>query len=169
MAVKRIEDAICDVLKNGSKENALEFTAYLRDKEIALDESENYWEVAYKGKTLCSLWISGSDDIPGPWTIWSAQEPDSWAYWSDNNDDSKSVYANVDEHTKEIAWANVNVCGNCGGCESPGGRRKTVLGKDFENLCNSTMQFVNPETDALTCAKKMIDIRISDILADTAR
>lgn len=169
MSAKKIEDVICDALKNDTKRNALDFVAYLQAKEIPLDESENYWEVNYKGKNVCSLWVNGSDDIPGPWTIWSAQEPDSWADWPDDESDRKYAVPEVDERIKEIAWANVNVCGNCGGCENPGGRRKTVLGKGFDNLCNSTMQFVNPSDDALTCAKKMIDVRINDILKEAVK
>ena len=136
---------------------------------MPLDESDKYWDVKCNGRTVCALWIDGSDSVPGPWTIWSAEEPDSWAYWSDGEENRKYINAMVDEYIKEIAWVNVNVCGNCGGCGKPGGRRKTVLGKDFDGLCNAAMQFVNPNAEALACAKKMVDIRIADILNDVER
>jgi hypothetical protein len=70
----------------------------------------------------------------------------------------------VEYPIKEIAWANVNQCGNCGGCGNPGGKRKTILGKEFDAVCNAAMQFVNPGKESLECAKKMVEIRLSDII-----
>lgn len=165
MSNKRIEDVISDVLTDDAQKNALNFVAYLRANEIPFEESENYWEVKYKDECVCFLWVSGTDDIPGPWTIWSAQVPGSWATWADGEHSSEEfVDIPMDERIREIAWANVNVCGNCGGCDNVGGRRKMVLGKEFDNLCNSTMAFTNPDAEALECAKKIIDIRIGEIL-----
>lgn len=161
MAVRGIENVIKDVLKYDAQKNALDFVTYLRSIDIPIeDESENYWEIKYKNECVCFMWISGSDDLPGPWTIWSAQVPGTWATWGN----CKYVDFPIDEHIKEIAWRNVNVCGKCGGCDNIGGLRKTVLGKEFDDLCNSTMAFTNPDIEALECAKKMVDIRINDIL-----
>lgn len=70
----------------------------------------------------------------------------------------------LDKNLKEVAWKNVNACGNCGGCSNVGGIRKTVLGKEFDRLCNSTMAFTNPDSEVLKCAKKMVEIRKNDIL-----
>ncbi len=153
MSNKRIEAVINDVLNGDTQKNALDFVAYLRANEIPLDEAENYWEVKYKDECVCFIWINGSDEMPGPWTIWSAQVHGTW-----NTD------INLDKQTKEIAWANVNVCGNCGDCSNVGGMRKMILGKEFDNLCNSAMAFTNPDVDALECAKKMVETRIIDIL-----
>jgi len=141
-----IEDVINDTLSGEGQKNALGFAAYLRTNERPLEESENYWEIKHKGDPLCFLWVDGSDKKPGPWTIWSSGE-----------------YADfpVDEHIKEIAWANVNPCGSCGGdCSS--GKRKTIFGKEFDNLCNSAMAFTNPDAVALECAKKLVQVRLSD-------
>ncbi len=160
---RKIDDVINSLLNDDERRNALDFTAYLKSKGLTLDESEQYWEVKHNGRTVCAVWVDGSDNIPGPWTIWSAEEPDSWAYWSSGEESGKRVYAVVDERTKKIAWANVNICGKCGGCDKPGGTRKNVLGKDFDGLCNATMQFVNPGAEAIACAKKMVDIRMADI------
>lgn len=164
MSDKRIEDVIGGVLKGESQKNALDFVAYLRMNGIPLEEAENYWEVKYNNETVCFVWVDGSDEVPGPWTIWSAQVPGAWATWSDGEHKGEYVPFPIDEHIREIAWANVNVCGNCGGCNNPSGMRKTVLGREFDNLCNSTMAFTNPDIEALNCAKKMIDIRKSEIL-----
>lgn len=163
MANKRIEDVINDILKGDTKKNALDFAAYLRKKEIPLEESENYWEVKYKDKCVCFILIINSDDAPGPWTIWSDQEPGTWSKWSSEGEISEYEDFSVDKHTKEIAWANINFCANCGNGCNPG-RSKTILGKRFNNVCSSAMAFTNPDADALECAKKMVDIRINDIL-----
>lgn len=160
MSDKRIEDVIRDALYDDARKNALDFVAYLREHEIPIEESENYWEIKYKNECVCFIWINGADEAPGPWTIWSVQEPDSWAAWGDHG----YVDVPMDERIKEIAWKNVNVCGNCGGCENQGGRRKTVLGKEFNHLCSSTMAFTCPDAETLECTKKMIEIRIGDIL-----
>lgn len=165
MPNQKIEAVIGSVLTGDAKKNALDFVAYLRAKDIPFDESENYWEVKYKGECICFLWISGTGDLPGPWTIWSAQVPGPWATWDDGEDKSQQYGDfSTDEGTKQIAWAHVNPCANCGGCDNLGGKRKRVLGKEFDNLCNSTLAFTNPDTEALECAKKMIDARIDQVL-----
>lgn len=161
MPGKRIEVVAGDVLKGDTQKNALDFITYLRSIEIPIEEeSENYWEVKYKDECICFIWINGAEEIPGPWTIWSAQVPGTWAAWGN----CEYVDFPLDEHVKEVAWKNVNVCGNCGGCSNVGGIHKTVLGKEFDDLCNSTMAFTNPDAEALKCAKKMVEIRKNDIL-----
>jgi len=164
MPNKKIEDVIGEVLTGHLQKNALDFVAYLRANKIAFEESENYWEVKYKDECVCFIWINDSDEKPGPWTVWSAQVPGAWATWADDEYSDECVDFSMDERIREIAWVNVNVCENCGGCSSVGGRRKTVLGKEFDHLCNSIMAFTNPNSEALDCAKKMIDIRINEIL-----
>ena len=163
MSKKRIEEVISETLEGNSQKNALDLASYLRANEIALEESESYWEVEYKGKVLCFILINGSDQAPGPWTIWSDQEPGTWTSWSDEGYIHEHKDCSVDEHTKKVAWDNVNFCASCGGDCSPG-RRKTILGKEFDNLCSSAMAFTNPDLEALDCIKKMISIRKSDIL-----
>ncbi len=39
-----------------------------------------------------------------------------------------------------------------------------ILGKEFNNLCNSAMAFTDPDVEAMECAKRMVGIRINDIL-----
>ena len=60
---------------------------------------------------------------------------------------------------KEIAWKHVDICGNCGGCKNPGGNRKTIFGKEFDNICVTPMRFDNPNAETIECVKKLIDIR----------
>ena len=167
MSEKSIENVISKVLKGDSQKKAMEFVSYLKANEVPIGKSENYWEIKYNNECVCYVWISGTEELPGPWTIWSAQVPGTWAVW----DDVDYIDFPIDERTKQVAWANVNVCGNCGdtNCLNPGGKRKTVLGREFNNLCSSTMAFTNPNTEALNCAKKMITVRIDDILKNAKR
>lgn len=162
MPAQKIEDVIMAVLQGDARRNALDFVAYLRTNEIPLEESENYWEVAYKDRCVCFLYINGAGEKPGPWTIWSDQEPGAWASWPGGDDHGEPRDFPMDAHTKEIAWANVNFCGSCGGDCSPG-KRKTILGRDFDNVCGSAMAFTNPDTEALDCAKKMVALRKREI------
>ena len=146
MIKKKIEEVINETLKDEAQKNALDFVCFLRTKGIMLDESENYWEVKYNDKGLCFIWIDGTDNMPGPWTIWSNGDYESFP---------------VDEHIKEIALAHVNPCGNCGANCSPGSN-KTIFGKNFNNICSSVMAFTNPEPTAIECVKKLVEIRISE-------
>jgi len=68
----------------------------------------------------------------------------------------------LSENQKEIVWANIKYCDKCFTCE---GKRRNVLGKEFDNVC-SCCRFVlaNPAGEALDCAKKMVEIRINDII-----
>jgi hypothetical protein len=164
MAKQRIENVINDVLKDDAKKLALEFVAYLQANEIPIDESENYWDIKYKDKSVCFIWIDGSNQKPGPWTIWSDQEPGTWVTWVEGEKADSCKDFSVNEDIKTIAWENVNFCENCGGDCSPG-KQKTILGKAFENVCSSAIAFTNPNAGMVKCAKEMVRMRKNDILA----
>jgi hypothetical protein len=91
-------------------------------------------------------------------------EPLGFILWSD--DSPKNSYANamLDTQTKEVAWQHVDIFGNCGGCGNPGGSHKTILGKEFDNVCITTFRFDNPNAEEIECIKKLIQIRIKDIV-----
>lgn len=166
MAAKRIEEAVAELLDGDARKSALDFAAYLQANEILLGESENYWEAKFRDKCVCFIWVDGSAQLPGPWTVWSDQEPGTWISWSDEDSAHGSEDCSVDEPTKETAWKNANFCADCGGDCSPG-KTKIILGKEFEHLCSSALAFTNPDTAALQCIKNMVDMRKSDILKKT--
>ena len=80
----------------------------------------------------------------GTWTIWP-------------QGDFSTAPTGFDPAMVEIAWVNVNVCGDCGsGCVP--GSRQTVFGKEFDNLCaGAVLAFSNPDAEALECVKKLLE------------
>ena len=163
MTGQKIEQVIHDLLQDDARELALDFVACLRANEIPIEESENYWEVKYNGKTVCFIFINGFDEKPGPWTIWSDQEPGTWVTWEDGGKNGKGANFSVNEEIKLIAWANVNFCESCGGDCSPG-KQKTIFGKVFAHVCSSALAFTNPNADMVRCAIEMVKTRKNDIL-----
>jgi len=145
MSDQKIEVVINEVLKGDTKKNALDFVAYLNDSEMIV--GENHSEVSYKDECICYMHIDGSDQVPGPWTI-----------WSDDNAIYEHGDALLDDHTMEIAWAHANTCGSCGGGCSPG-KRKTIFDKEFDNICSSTFMFTNPDAETLECVKMLLAMR----------
>ena len=164
MSKQNFEAVINETLKDDTKKNALDFITYLGTDEMSYTHSDFCWDVRYKDESVCFIMIGGFEDKQlNHWVIWSDQVPGSWANWDDGENNGGYVDFPVDEHIKELAWANVNICGRCGGECSPG-KRKTVLGKEFDNLCQSAIVFTNPDAETMECAKKMIDARKGDIL-----
>ena len=164
MPEQRIEDFIGEVLTGEDQKNALEFAAYLRESEMQFERGTGYWEgklywvINYKDESVCYILI-GSEEKPGP---------GPWIIWSDDSGSNSFEDFPLDERIKEIAWKNVDICGNCGGCDNRGYTRKTktIFGKEFNNVCLTTMRFTNPDVEELECVKKMMEIRKNYILKD---
>jgi len=142
------EETILKVLEGKSQENALDFAAFLKSNNLAT--GENHGTVTYEGNVIAYIHMDGKNEVPGPWTIWPSVTgtiPEGFT---------------LDERMKEIAWANINVCGKCGGECAPGST-KTVYGKEFDNICGAILQFTNPDADALKCVKTMLQLIKHDI------
>lgn len=161
MSEPRIEHAINETLIGDTQRNALAFVAYLSTNEIlSVRLATGYWEdklyfvCSYRGKSVCYILINGYEE--GSWVIWS---DDSGSNWFEEFP--------LDEHTKEIAWRNVDVCtgGNCAGCSNPGrGTRKTIFGKEINHVCGTAMKFINPDAETVECMKRIFEMRKNDIL-----
>ena len=155
---KRIEDHVDERLTGNAHQNAARFVAHLRANEMLFERGKGYWEdkiywmIKYKNEYVCFILINGSSARDDPWII-----------WSDDSDSHGFEDALLDEQTKEMAWAHVDFCGNCGGDCRPGSR-KIIFGKTFEHVCRTTMKFINPDAVTLACAEKMVDIRKQNIL-----
>ena len=146
MAEQKFEDVINEALNGDLQKNALDFVKYLRDNEMTVAGAK----VSYKGNAMCYMHLDGEDEEPGPWTI-----------WSEGDYSGESTDFPIDERMKEIAWEHVNICGSCGSCKP--GKRKTIFGKEFDNVCNADIAFYKPNAEELECVIKLLDMRKSDI------
>ena len=159
MPEKTMENYISEVLTGSHEQNALDFAAYLRESDMVFVRGNGYWQgklywyIKYKNEYVCYILI-GSEEKPGP---------GPWVVWSD--DSGSECYENfpLDEYTKNILWKNIDFCGN-GGCCNEQGMRKTIFGKEFNNVCRTTFKFINPDKGSLECMKKLVKIRKDDIL-----
>ncbi len=163
MPEQKIENHINDVLTGDAQKLALEFVTCLRVQEMQFERGTGYWEdkrywmIKYKDKYVCFILVNGYGSVR------HQDEPEGWIIWSD---DSGEVdwFANssLDEHTKETALTNVDFCGHCGGsCD--GGFHKTILGKEFDNVCNTTFRFDSPDAEAVESAKRLVELKKNDI------
>jgi len=157
MLKKSIEKAIKRNLRGENFKNALDFTAFLRANKMAFVREGGYWKdklywsVKYKDEYVCFILIGVEypGEAPDRWVIWAAHEANCFEDFP------------LDERMKEIAWANVDICGGCGHCA--GGARKMLFGREFDNVCLTSMSFSNPDAGTLAFMKKMVGIRRGDI------
>ena len=158
MAEKRIEDAFNAFFTGDSLRNALDFAEYIKANGMTYDGE---YEIHYNGKLAC--YINTPSDESQMWSIWTVGDY-SKAY---------EEYP-IDERAKAIAWANVVHCGNCDGTDCDPGKTETIFGKEFANVCRGAdsiaMRFINPDAEALECAKIMVGMRkfLLDGVRDTA-
>ena len=158
-----IENSIMEILNGEARKNALNFAAYLRANGMLFERGKGYWAdkhyymIKYNGEYVCFILINGGEDNT---------EPEGWVVWSDDSGADWFACATPDEHLKETAWKNIDVCANCGGCKHPGGRRRTIFGKAFDNVCLTAMSFNNPNARTLEYVKKIIELRKSAILGN---
>ena len=92
---------------------------------------------------MCFILLGGDDGTEDSWTIWSDDSGSDWF----------ADFA-LDELMTEIAWKHVDICGKCGSCS--GGTRKTIFGKELDNVCRTTFRFSNPNAEAVECLEKNI-------------
>ena len=147
---KKIEDAFNEYLTGEELKNALILAEFLSASEMVYDGE---YEMHYKDELVCYI------NTP-------REQDKQWGIWTVGDYSNEYECFPIDERTKEIAWSNVVKCGNCGGTRdgvgcNPG-KTEVIFGKEFTNVCNGTdnlaMRFVNPDAEALACAKKMIEM-----------
>lgn len=162
MSTEPIDNHINEALAGDAHPLALDFVAHLRMHGMQFERGtgywadKRYWHVKYRGKYVCFILVNGYGNIR------HKDEPEGWFIWSDASDEDWFSGGSIDESLKDIAWAHVDICGNCGGCESRG-KSKTIFGKDFDNVCRTVFRFDNPNADAVECMKKLVELRIAYI------
>ena len=148
---KKIEDIIKSTLNGDAQKNALELIAHITANDFTITMNDENDESGWVVPNLGFIMINGSEEFPGPWTM-----------WMEVNNIGEHSELPIDEHIKEFAWANIAPCGSCGGDCSPG-ITSTIFGKVFENTCQSNLMFTNPDAEAVDRIKKIVDIRKNDI------
>lgn len=157
-----IEAHIYEALTGDAQKLALYFAVYLQALEITLERGtgywtdKRYWMAKYDEKYICFILLNGHGSAA------HKDEPEGWIIWLDDADSRQSQwYANtpLNDEMKETAWRHVDFCANCGSCG--GGTRKTIFGKEFDNVCGTTFRFDNPNTEDIECAKKLAELRMA--------
>jgi len=158
--IENIENIIRNILSEAEIGNALNFVTYLKKNEMEFIRGKGYWKdkfywiMNYKNENVCSILIGPEEKTdPSQWLIWSENSNDNSSHWFEN--------IILDKYIKEIAWKNIDFCGNCGYCL--GGKCKTIFGKEFNNVCGTTFLFKNPNAETLDFMKKMIEFRKNEI------
>ena len=158
-----MEDAMNKAFTDEKLKNALDFAAHLRTlnlpiKEFDKEEKTYFFDIEYKGLVLCYAHISKKS-----MRIFSSQVPCSWFYWSDGEGSFEYAEPVVDDDIKKAAWKKVRKCNSCG-CKNAPGRRKRVLGKNFDNVCVSALGFRMPTASVdWECIKQMVTAMKNDI------
>jgi len=161
MSGQKIENIIGEILIKDAKNNALNFIQYLRENNMVFEREKGYWEnkyywgIKYNDEFVCFILISNEEKT----------NFESWTVWSDDSGSNTFGDGSADEKTKEILWKHVAVCESIDRCFDGCKRsRKTILGKEFDNVCGTAIKFESPCTETVDCMKKMVEIRKNDIL-----
>jgi hypothetical protein len=149
----QFEEYIKENLIGDTQQNALNFVRHLASIGMTSGGSANDGQFIYKGVKVCNTYFGNSKytGYPEPWTIWTEGE---------YSEEIESIPFN--DRMKEIAWANVHNCDeNCPNRNTwcSAGQRKIIFGREFDNVCVSVMGFTNPDTEAVECTKKLMEIR----------
>ena len=138
-------------LTGASQKNALNFVQHLISIGMAATGSINDSRFIYKSKKVCDTYFGSSNNNPG--------YPEPWNVWMTNDYDKEIESFPIDNRIKEVAWANVHNCDNCGADWCISDKRKKIFNRDFDNLCVSVMAFTDPNAEAVECAKKLMEMR----------
>ena len=142
------DDIIVECLDGDDKTIAFNFINYLKSmKMTARWANKNAWEVKYKGRGVCKIYV------------WD----DNWFIrpsFNHNYNDALMTFI-TDNKLEEVIWNNIYHCRGCG--KSPSAcmiKLKSVLGKDFKGVCSCILfQFTNPDLVTLKCVEKLIAYR----------
>lgn len=163
MLKQKIENHINEVLAGNAQKLALDFVTYLRAQEMQFERSTTdywkdklYWYIKYQNEFVGFILINGYGSVG------DKTEPEGWIFWSDNYNSNLFADFPLDECTKETAFEHIDF-GICGG-----GITVKLFGKEFSPVCNgTTFRFNNPESEALECVKKLVEIKKNDIQRKT--
>jgi len=155
---QKLEDYVSEMLEGETQANALDFLAWLKENKLT------------RKKWGESAWIYQAEDSErgrfsikkGMWRV-SVRAPYSAPEFQDFL---------TQENLLDIVHANMNKCRRCDHthlCAAKVGEdkekfigfKKTVLGREFDDLCGVGTNFVNPDKKALECIEKIIEYEIN--------
>lgn len=152
------ETLVRETFPENVQERVLRFFAFLRGEGAVFERAGGYWAGQYYwavrclGEPVFYLLINGTGDEAAfaPITVWA---DDSGSPWYED--------APLSQMEKELCWKRVDICERCGSCA--GGTKKTVFGRNFENVCRTTLRFIGPNREELSLLEKLAGLRINDI------
>lgn len=158
MAELNIEYDIQRGLSSEEQEVAMDFVRFLKENHLSFYRDNGaYWNdkiyywVKREEDCVCFIAIKNPDEESNHWTVWSDDMDSEWL-----------ETASVNDEVKEAAWRHVDHCGHCGSCG--GGRRQIIFGKEFDDVCGCTFRIDNPKYEDLLFLKKMVEIRMKEIV-----
>ena len=171
----KIEEETRRYLKGDNLKNALNLLAYLKESGRTWVLSEYHPEFFYMDEMTClfAFMKSKLDEatldnlrkmIEGAGNRFVYDPVSSWniCCWQHDDDIYELDNFPVDEDVKEYARENVWKCIGChavdGGCPSPGGRRRIVFGKEYDNACCNVFQLANPDEKELEHIKTLMEL-----------
>jgi len=147
----KIEGETQNSLNGEILENAMNFIAYLKKSgRTCMLPNGGHPEFYFTDELSCLIVYSKFVNDPSEWWNICCCQSINDVY---EHDDFL-----VDESVKEFAQNKVWKCIGCNGCNAPGGRRRTVFGKVFDNACCNLWQFISPNADDLN---KIIKFKIT--------
>ena len=151
-AKPQAEEEINALLTGERKQNALDFVSYIKALRMTPQWiSANSWAVSYKGKRVCYIKLVIRQEKNG-WYIRPAVR----------YDEALGAFCR-EKCIEEVMLANVHFCVECGKCKP--GTTVMFFEKELKHVCSSPIdfEFHNPNTEALDCAKKLVEYRRAEI------
>jgi len=168
------EDVIPEVLNGEMKNDAMRFTAYMRENKMPFKQhttTRQTQSAKYKGKTICKM-VLYDGTTQKSYDLRQPAGTQSWLVnpWLDRIDDYDEIIAS--EGLQNILWDNVQYCvwgensGMTGdyrfcnpnaGCA--GGICITRCGKTMKGVCHGrTYMFWDPDEDEIAAVKRLLEL-----------
>jgi len=144
-------DYIKENLTGDTQRNALAFLQHLISIGMTAEGSANDGRFIYKGVKVCDTYFGSSSNNPG--------YPEPWNVWMTDDYGKEIESVPFDDRMREVAWANVLACDNCGADWCAPDKRRIILGRGFDKLCVSVMSFTAPDAEAVECMKKLMEMK----------